>query len=73
MTTSTPSTPGGRNESEAQKRKEKERRAGAIGLTGFNGNSSVVHMAANMCENLGLEIELAYRLAVESRLFRCRG
>ena len=30
-------------------------------------------MAANVCENLGLEIEPAYRLAVESGLLRGGG
>lgn len=45
----------------------------AIGLTGFDGNSGVVHMTANVCEDLGLEIELAYRHTVKSRLFRGRG
>lgn len=77
MTTSTPSTPGwlvvgGRDR---RVRREKRRDVGVchFGLTGLDGNSGVVHMAANVCKNLGLEFEPAYRLTVESGLLRGGG
>jgi hypothetical protein len=69
MTTSTPSTPGCGWRSE----KRKERGNVLDGLTGFDGNSGVVHMATDVRENLGLEAELADRLAIESRLLRGGG
>lgn len=39
------------------------------GQTGFDGDPSIVHVATDVGENLGLEAELAYGLAIEARLF----
>lgn len=42
-------------------------------LTGLDSDAGIVHVAANVCENFGLESKLADGLAVSARLLRCGG
>lgn len=62
MTTSTPSTPECRVREWCRSGEGTER-------TCFDGDASIVHVAANVSEDLGLETKLADGLAVDARLF----
>ena len=42
-------------------------------LTSLNSYPGIIHMAPNMRQNLGSQTQLAYSLAVETRLFGCSG
>jgi hypothetical protein len=44
-----------------------------VKLTSLNSDPGIVHMASNVCENLGLESELADGLAISAGLLRCSG
>ena len=42
-------------------------------LTSLDGDPGIIHMTPNMCEDFGLQAELADGFAVEPRLLRGRG
>lgn len=61
MTTSTPSTPVMGSDGGVSVRKK--------GRTGLDGDASIVHVAADVGKNLGLEAKLADGLAIDAGLF----
>lgn len=76
MTTSTPLTPNPTRENNVNQDHPISSRPIAekkISHTGFDGNSSVIHMAPNVREDFSLQPEVADSLAVLARLFRRSG
>lgn len=66
MTTSTPSTPVIRQQHETRVLRD----ACRARHTSLDGDASIVHVATNVGENLGLETELANGLAVYRKVGR---